>query len=181
MPGRSCVVSRLPSLLQHGCIAVGFACAMVAARGEHCPMSLRLVCASCSCQRPCVIINLSRWPHDPPRWRRGPLTACRNVVRVRVPVWLCDCSRVLALPPQRDGSDAVRISVSSVRCADRDRRVGRRGDLGLRLRLALVDWWRLGARAANHYLQMIAPIWSSARVLRPDCTCDVRAGRRRSD
>ena len=28
-------------------------------------------------------------------------------------------------------------------------------------------WWRLGARATNHYLQPIAPIWSSARVLLP--------------
>ena len=110
-------------------------------------MSLRLVCASCSCQRPCLIINYTRWPHDPPRWRRGPITACRNAVRVRVHVCLCDCSRVLALPPHRDGSDAVRVSVPGVQCADRDRRIGRRGE-----HAPVWHWWRLGARATNHYL-----------------------------
>ena len=86
-------------------------------------MSLRLVCASRSCQRPCAIINITRWPHDPPRWRRGPITACRNAVRVCIHVCLCYCSRVLALPPQRNSSAGVQISVPYVHCADPDRRV----------------------------------------------------------
>ena len=82
---------------------------------------------------------------------------------MRVHVWLCDCSRVLALPPQRDGSDAVRISVTGVQCADRDRRVGRRVEHAPRLaHCSLVATW--GARDQSLFTTARANLELCARV-----------------